>query len=207
VPRPFDPSTGAAGQRELDEEAHASNRSTARVLAAALAALLVSFLVIDRSAAAFKATSENAGNTFIPGQVTLNDDDAGAPLFELPAIVPGQLIENCISVTYEGSVFPATVRLSGEGSGPLAPSLLMKVEAGDGGRFDDCEGFRPTSPLFDGTLATFLHGHGARDGLEVFRPVVGAPARTFRFTFGLPEDFVDQGAQSTAAFQWEVTTG
>jgi hypothetical protein len=207
VPRPFDPSTGLTGQRELDEEAHASNRSTARVLAAALAALLVSFLVIDRSTAAFTATSENTGNTFTPGRVTLNDDDAGAPLFKLPAIVPGQLIENCISVTYAGSVFPATVRLSGDGSGPLAPSLSMKVEAGNGGRFDDCDGFEPTTSLFSGTLATFLDGHGARDGLEVFRPVADAPARTFRFTFGLPEDFADQGARSTAAFRWEVTTG
>lgn len=207
MPRPFDPSVGATHHRQDEEEASASNRSTARVLAAALAALLVSFLVIDRSAAAFKATSENTGNTFTPGRVTLNDDDDGAPLFELPALVPGEIVDNCITVTYAGTVFPTTVRLSGDGTGPLAPALMMKVEAGDGGSFDDCEGFQPTMPLFDGTLGTFLDAHPARDGLEVFRPVSGAPSRTFRFSFGLPPDFVDQGARSDAAFRWEVTTG
>jgi hypothetical protein len=207
VPRPFDPSAGPAHQRAADEEARSSNRSTARVLAAALAALLVSFLVIDRSAAAFKATSENAGNTFTLGRVTLGDDDAGAPLFTLPALVPGELVENCITVTYAGSVYPATVRLSGTGTGPLAPSLLMKLDAGDGGGFGDCDGFEPSSSLFEGNLDSFVDTHPAQAGIEVFRPVADAPARTFRFSFGLPEDFDDQGAQSTAAFRWEVTTG
>jgi hypothetical protein len=207
VPRPFDPTALGDRDRQSEAEAQASNRSTARVLAAALAALLVSFLVIDRSAAAFKATSENAGNTFTPGQVTLTDDDSGAPLFELPGLLPGETVENCITVTYGGTVYPATVRLSGEGSGPLAPSLIMQVEAGTGGGFDDCTGFQPETSLFDGTLQTFLGGHPADHGLDVLRPVADAPSRTFRFRFGLPSDFEDQGAKSTASFEWEVTTG
>ena len=212
MPRPFDPSgSGSASQQQQqqhdDTDSQTSNRSTARVLAAALAALLVSFLVIDRSAAAFKATSENAGNTFTPGRVTLNDDDEGAPLFELPALVPGEVVENCITLTYEGTVYPATVRLSGGGTGPLAPSLRMKVDAGVGGRFDDCTGFVGTTALFDGTLDGFLERHPAERGLDVFRPVEGGATRTFRFSFGLPEDFTDQGAASTASFRWEVTTG
>ena len=186
MPRPFDPKLAGGRDRGTEDEAHASNRSTARVLAAALAALLVSFLVIDRSAAAFQATSENAGNTFTPGRVTLTDDDAGAPLFDLPAIVPGQVEENCIELQYAGSVFPATVRLTGAGSGPLAPSLEMKVEAGDGGGFDDCSGFQPSAELFSGTLSSFLADHPSESGLEVFHPVADAPNRTFRFTSGCP---------------------
>jgi hypothetical protein len=208
MPRPFDPTaTATASAAGADDDGRTSNRSTARVLAAALAALLVSFLVIDRSAAAFKATSENAGNTFTPGRVSLDDDDAGAPLFELPALVPGEVVENCITVTYEGSVYPAIVRLSGEGRGPLAPSLRMEVDAGSGGRFDDCSDFQPSTALYSGTLDGFLDGHPAEQGLEVFRPVDGGGARTFRFSFGLPEDFTDQGSESTASFRWEVTTG
>ena len=207
MPRPFDPTDVGDRDHHADAEALASNRSTARVLAAALAALLVSFLVIDRSASAFKATSENAGNTFTPGRVTLTDDDAGAPLFELPALLPGQTAENCIEVSYAGTVFPATVRLSGNGSGPLASSLVMTVDAGSGGEFDDCSGFQPGPELFSGTLGSFLEAHPAERGLEVFRPVADASNRTFRFRFGLPEDFEDQGATSISSFEWEVTTG
>lgn len=207
MPRPFDPAFAGGRDAAAEDEAHASNRSTARVLAAALAALLVSFLVIDRSSVAFQAKSENADNRFTPGRVTLTDDDAGAPLFSLPDLVPGATAENCIQLTYAGSVFPATVRLSGTGAGPLAPSLSMKVEAGTGGGFDDCKGFQPSGSLFEGTLESFLASHPAERGLEVFHPVADAPNRTFRFSFGLPETFQDQGEESTASFEWEVRTG
>jgi hypothetical protein len=200
--RVLDPSTLDGGRREDGE---AATRSVARLLAAAVTILLVSFIVVTRSSDALQPAAGSPGNRFEAGRVALRDDDAGRTLFDLPAMVPGRLEENCITVSYAGTVYPATVRLAASSVGSLAPGLAMTVDAGAGGGFGDCAGFQSERRLYEGTLRDFGDRYGRRgQGLAVFRADGPSEGRTYRFRFVLSERAAGHGGSATADFLWEA---
>ncbi len=178
-------------------------RSTARAFAAAISALLVTTLVIDRSASAIATAGTEAASSFTSGTITLTDDDAGRSLFQLDDMAPGRPTERCITVTYEGSILPVDILLSARARGPLADHLELEVDEGVGGGFDSCEGFAARRALVDGTLDE-LSAQTGHDPLLVGRILNRDEARTFRFRFDLADTSAALGLTASADFVWEV---
>jgi hypothetical protein len=181
-----------------DDDPAAGGVSAIRLLAATITALFVSFLVVTKSQDAMSAPGARAESEIAAGGVQVTDDDAGRSLFQVPSMAPDVPFENCIAVTYSGTIVPAIVRLSAQAQGPLAESLDVKVEEGTDGSFGSCADFAPTRTVFTGTLATLA----SRGQSEAFRPKRFEDTRVFRFTFLLKDAAVAQGATASAEFAW-----
>lgn len=197
--RPLDQQL-AAGESVEEEGGSGTGRTTARALATALALLMVSLLVVTRSRDAFDSTGATLDASFTTGDVQLSDDDGGTTLFDIPNMVPGRPVFECIEVTYEGDVLPMDVKMNASADGALVPALVVTVEAGAGGGFQDCDGFEPTEILFEGSLA----GLAARNTpLSAFTAEETPFTETFRFTFDLDGAVPVEGrATATADLAW-----
>lgn len=170
--------------------------------------LAASALVWRTSTSAFAGSTDNPGNSWSLGAVSLTDDDAGTSMFNASGLVPGLSGSRCITVTYGGSV-AANVRLFlPTTTGPtVQPYLAMVVEEGSGGGFASCAGFTAGATLYAGTLDGLAGGHGSyADGLGTWAPTGAGQSRTFRITYTLDPSTPDalQGASATATFQWEA---
>lgn len=122
-----------------------------------LSVLLAGGLVWQSSYAAFSARTENSGNSWSTGRVTLNDDDRGAAALTVENMVPGDSGEKCIVVTSNSNV-PGEVRTYVEDllkDRNLENHIKISMEKGTGGSFNDCTGFTPDSGAapITGTLA------------------------------------------------------
>jgi len=180
-----------------------SASQAARQVAIAATLLMVSFLVLTRSNDALGSDVSSA-TRLTAGAVELSDDDDGRSLFDLPALVPGDPVENCITVTYRGTVFGEPVGMRTRGGGPLGAHLQTRIEMGRGGGFDSCDGFTPTEKLYDGTLADLQAQHGpTASPLDTFVIERTPDARTFRITFTLLED-AESDTAASADFVWSV---
>lgn len=134
--------------------------------------------------------------------IKLSDDDAGNPLFDLAALAPGRAVSDCIAVAYDGDAKNAAVKLALRASGALAPGLLMTVEVGSGGRYRNCDGFRPARQLFHDSVARFAQDYSPEaGGLLAFNTRGSDQTATFRFTFEVTDD-ATQGASVSADFIW-----
>lgn len=186
------------------EESTGTARATARALATAIALLMISLLVVTRSRDAFDPSPADADAAFRTGDVRLADDDRGTTLFDIPDMVPGRPVRDCITVTYEGNVVPMDVGLEADAQGALAAALLVTIESGEGGGFQNCGGFEPDGTVFEGSLDALA----ARDDLlAVFRAEESPLARTFRFTFELDPDVPVEGrARASTDLAWVAET-
>lgn len=183
-------------------------------LAIALGILLSGVMVLTASRAAFTSQTDNSGNSFAAGDVTLTDDDSDGAMFTVTNMAPtDSAVTACIEVTYEGSIAdPGEVRLYSGGftdSGTLGSELDMTVEVGTGGDYSDCTGFIPSSTIFStGTLDSFDSTHtDYASGAVAWDPASTPESRTFRFTVDLPSDAANsvQGESITGlSFVWEV---
>jgi hypothetical protein len=184
---------------ENNEESAGTARATARALATALALLMISLLVVTRSRDAFDSNPAQAEASFTTGDVRLTDDDNGSTLFDIPNMVPGRPASDCIAVTYEGDVLPVDVHLDASADGALVGALLVKIESGTGGGFQNCGGFHADGVLYDGTL----HDLAESRPLAAFTAEETPAARTFRFTFDLDPDVPVEGhATASADLAW-----
>ena len=181
-------------------------RSFARLAAMVLACLLVSLLVFRSSRGAFATTTANSGNSIAAGTVDLVDDDSGSALITVSAMKPADSVVRCITVTYQGSLAAATIRLYGTSGGTgLGTYLDTTIEEGTGGAFGDCTGFSAASTVFSGTLAGFAAAHtGFSNGAAAFTTSSTPTARTFRFTLTLEDNNAAQGLTALPTFTWEA---
>ena len=176
-----------------------------RVMAIAVALLMLTILIVTRSHAAFSDTTVNPSNSFASGSVVITDDDSGTALFTASAMSPGNPVVDCIEVTYAGTLTPADVRMYGTSSGALAPFLDTTIEIGTGGVFGNCAGFTPTSTLYTGTLDNYSTTHtNWATGLAAFTAAANPTVRTFRFTVDVQNNPAAQGLSATAAFTFEA---
>jgi hypothetical protein len=171
--------------------------------------LVVGALVVVGSRAAFTATTDNGSNSWSAGTVVLADDDTGSTMFTVTGMKPGSSNVKCISVTYSGSLVPATINLYGVVAGTgLATYLTETIEIGTGGSFSSCTGFTPTSTIYNAlTLANFGTSYtNFATGLATWSPATTPDSRTFRFTTTLPSGTGNaaQGLNATATFTWEA---
>ncbi|MDQ1372924.1 MAG: hypothetical protein QOJ09_262 [Actinomycetota bacterium] len=188
----------------LDDEGEGADgtRSLVRLLAAAATVLLISFLVVNRSGDAFRSGTD-ATSRFRSGSVSLSDDDTDRSLFDVPAMVPGQHYENCITVTYAGVQSQAAVALAARATGALASGMHMTLDVGRGGGFGSCAGYAPERALYDGGVETFAKDHGPGNGLAAFTPAGPGDSRTFRFGFELSPN-ASPGERAGVDFDWSV---
>ena len=198
-----------------------------RIAGAAAGLVLVSGVVLQVSSAAFTGSTENAGNSWTAGTVTLTDSRSGSALFQSTAQVPGDTETQCIEVTYTGTATPdAPISLSGavtstagggDGGDGLADDLDVVIDVGTscdaltdlvGGLLTPVTGATVTN-VYTGTLATF--DDAARNTQWTPDPEGGSAneMRAFRFTVTLGADTPNdaQGDTAGATFTWSATAG
>jgi hypothetical protein len=180
-----------------------------RASAPVAAFLVVGALVVAGSRAAFSSTTANGSNSWSSGTVVLANDSSGSAMFTVTGMKPGSSNVKCITVTYSGSLVPATVNLYGTVAGTgLATYLTTTIEIGTGGSFSNCTGFTPTSTIYNAlTLANFGTSYtNFATGLATWSPASTPDSRTFRFTTTLPSGTGNaaQGLTATATFTWEA---
>lgn len=176
-----------------------------RLAAVAVAFLMLTVLTITRSEAAFSATTVNTSNSFATGSVVLTDDDTGSAMFSLTGMKPGTTYTNCITVTYSGTLTPATVKLYGSTTSTLDTYLDAVIDVGTGGSFGDCTGFSLTTNLYTGTLANFDATHtNFATGVTAFTAATNPTVRTVRFQIDVQDNNAAQSLSSTADFTFEA---
>lgn len=190
-----------------------TRRKPVSLIAAVVGLALVAALISRTSEAAFTATTDNTGNTFTAGTVTLTDNDAGAALFTPANLSPGDTQTACIEVTYTGSITTVgAVKLYSGGytdaTGSLSTYLDVTVEEGTAG--STCAAFTTGSTILTATaLATFdtNTNAGYASGLGAWTPTSTNEMRPYRFTVTLDAATPDteQGSSTTGVtFVWEV---
>jgi hypothetical protein len=176
-------------------------RTTARAFAAAVSALLIATLVVNRSSEGLVTDGSVARTALASGTISLNDDDSGRALFDLSNMAPGRPIVQCLEVEYAGSIVPVDMILLVESAGDLGPYLNLSIDEGSGGGFEACETFVQSVRLYDGTLSDIASG----DPLRVGVILNSDERRSYRITFGLQDEQEALGRAATADFIWEVT--
>jgi hypothetical protein len=192
------------------DAATAGNRRTLLVLAIPVGLLISGLLVWQASNAAFSDTTTNPGNSWAAGEVIITSD-RGSAMFEAHDLAPGAADQQCVRVTYEGTL-DADVALYAayvNANSGLAPYLDLTVEQGTGSAAD-CSDFAPGAGLANasGTLAGFVTGNTSfADGLGGWSPAGGTNAtRTYRFAYELPADTTNdaQGETAEVTVTWEA---
>jgi len=179
-----------------------------RIGAAVLAVLAASLMAFQATGAAFSATTENAGNAFTAGTVTISDNDSGTAMFNLTNMKPNDNAVGCIEVTYAGSLDPE-IRTYGAitaGDG-LEDYLDLTIERGDG----TCAAFGGVTAVWtnvpDGDMGVFMGA--ATDyasGSDNWQPTGGGADDTlpYRYTVNLQDNTLAQGKTATVTFTWEA---
>ena len=179
----------------------------ANVAAFGAAGALVVGGTLQVSSAVLSDTAESEENVWDTGTLVLEENNDGQALFEASDIQPGDYEEQqCITVTYEGSLTPADVGLYAETQDDtLAEELDVTVSIGtdDVAAGPDCDGFDEQTEVYDGSLA---------DMPDAFNQKIGqwdadseGELRSYRFDVSLTGGGEDVLGESTEAdFIWEA---
>jgi len=157
---------------------------------------------------AFSATTENPGNAFDAGTVSITDDDSGSAMLSLANAKPGDSDTGCIVVTYTGTL-PSSVRLYGATGGTgLDQYLDLTVTRGSiaGPSFDSCAGFTPDGGggvVYSGTLAGYPDAY-ATGLVDPDGSWTNGESRAYRFSVSVQDDAGAQGLNATQTFIWEA---
>lgn len=107
-----------------------------QVVAAVTAMLLVSFMVVRTSSAAFTGSSSTSGDSIAAGTVSLTADAAGSALIDLSGLLPGYSGEYCVDVIYGGDTTPNNA-VEFYGTGANGGAWLTADSTDDGTDLDD----------------------------------------------------------------------
>lgn len=191
---------GSADDDETENDSKRLDRSAARAFSAALSSLLIATLVVTRSSDALEPDGTLSSSAIDVGTVELTDDDGGRSLFDASDLGPGQPLEECITITYDGTILPVEVTMAVRSTGDLARHLDVEVERGVGGGFDSCDGFEPEETIHVGTLATLTN----RGEVEMGAVRNSGDESTYRFRFEVQDDAAAVGRSSTIDVVWEA---
>ena len=184
--------------------------TTFRATAVIGGVLLAILMIMTVSRAAFSDTTDNTGNSWASGVVSLTDnytEDVNlAEMFDEDPIAPGDTDSACIEIIYTGSPPPCLPHssISTAGSTGLAPALDMEIERYSGACKGESGSSLEESDVFTGTLAaansaTFLDTWAAATvGARQFYEI------TWTFNNGAGNSYQDTTAQ--AAFTWQATS-
>lgn len=167
--------------------------------------------------ALFSGTTENTGNLFAAGTVSISDNDSGDALVSLTSAKPGDTSTGCIMVTYDGSL-DSTVRLYASISGGLADFLTLTVTRGTDSApsFSSCTNFTPDGTdyngfgpgvIFSGSLAVYptTYAFGMVDPDDASPETwTTSEAHSYRYSITLDNNNAAQGLSATVTFTWEA---
>lgn len=193
--------------------------TAAKLIATAVAALVLGGLAAGSTWSAFNHLSSNPGNSFEAGTVTISDDDGGSAMFDsLTNLKPNDSFTRCIVASYSGSL-PASVRLHGTTGGTgLDQYLTLRITRGTkSSGFSGCGDFtadgatyisgKPAGVVYDGTLA----GYPDSSGTGIVDPVAGSPeswttneSHAYRFEITVQNAAAAAGKTATQVFRWEA---
>lgn len=165
------------------------------VLAAVISAVVFS---------AFSSTTENAGNSFSTGSITLTDNDAGSALFNVSGATPGATATRCIKVTYAstGSV-NASVKLYGTTGGTGLDQYLDVAITRGTGDAADCSDFAGATSVYSGTLQGYPDNYAA--GIDdPDASWSNGESATYRIAVTVQDDNAAQGLNASQTFTWEA---
>jgi hypothetical protein len=131
--------------------------------------------VTASSYSVFNATTNNSGNTWTAGTMTLANDTSNTAVFNPTALYPSNTAPSssgsrCITVTYTGASIPANIKMyasgvtntPGAGGTGLAAGIQLTIETGASGTNSgsNCTGFirdsgAPANNVFTGSLLTY----------------------------------------------------
>ncbi len=199
------------GRRPTQRQGASVNATASRLAAIATSLLLVTFLVVATSRAAFVGSTSNAGNSVHAATVILADNDATTSLMNLTDIVPGTVYDRCMELTYSGTLDVAPIRLY-MGAAPTGTlgqylNLVIDIGADTADAFGTCTSFVSTGNLFSGTIDGFRTDHGSyAAGVQTWDPPGGGAAetRTVRFRVEVQNNNLAQGLTSGFGFTWEA---
>jgi hypothetical protein len=204
---PIEP-TSSSTKRPRRASAQAT---AARLTAIAGSFVVVTFLVLSASRAAFTATTANSGNSVTAASIALTDNDAAAAMFAVTGLSPATNVDRCIEVTYTGtSADPSMINLymAAAPGGTLGQYLNLTIEIGvdDGDAFSACTNFVATgAALFTGTIDSFRAAHtNFANGLDTWDPAGSPETMKFRFRVSVQDNNLAQGLTSTFAMTWEI---
>lgn len=194
-----------------------TRRARTRLLGFAVipVALMVTTMFVTASSySVFSAKTDDTGNSWSAGTLTLANDSASA-MFTVPNMKPGgPVVTKCITLTSTGTA-PSSVKLysaNASTTNSLSTYLNLQVEVGSatstaGGA---CTGFTSSSTIFPtATLASFTSSrttfaNGVATG---WSPTgAGSESKAFRFTVTPLSTMGNTQMGSTAAtdFVWEA---
>lgn len=176
------------------------DRSAGMAFGAAIASLLVATMVVNQSAGALQPQGSVAGTGFQVGTITLTDDDEGRSLVNLANMVPSRPAQECLEVTYEGTILPVDVSLQALADGPLAEHVDVDIERGTGGGYGRCDEITGAETVYHGDLASLASGEPVPVG--TWRNT--GDRSSFRFTFHLQDDAAAIGQATSVDFRWEA---
>ncbi len=200
------PNDGTNGGDRRSRSLHAT---VGRLGAIGTALLLVTFLVMSVSRAAFTSSTDNASNSVSTGSILLTDNDSGSSMFNATGLLPLVPVVNCIQVDYAGSLDPTAVALyaTAPPTGLLDTYLTLKIEIGPANAdlFGTCTSFAPTSTLYNASLESFATTHSSYGtGLSTWNPAAGSEGRAFRFTVTVQDISAAAGTTTSFGFTWET---
>ncbi|HEX9890833.1 MAG TPA: TasA family protein [Actinomycetota bacterium] len=191
----------------MGEVGNEKKRSAGKIGLTLLVLALVGTVAGIGTWSAFSSTTQNAGNEFEAGTVTIGDDDSDGVLFNLTGLTPNDTSDKCIEVTYSGSL-PASVTIYGSGSGSLAPYLTLTVTRGTIATpsFPSCTGFTADGgggELFNGNLSAFpgSFGTGVADTNGSW---TNGEAHVYKLSVTVQDDNAAQGLTASQSFTWEA---
>jgi hypothetical protein len=199
-----------------------------RTLVAILLASSAAGLVGARTLAAFVSGTADAGNQFTSGTVYLADNDAGAAMFALSGMRPGDPpVSRCVAVSYSGTL-PASVRIYGlNTAGGVAPYVNLTVTRGTLGvappAFPGCGTFAADATnyggggagvVYSGTVAGLpgSFAAGVSDPSDCGAPPCpaetwtnGPETHAYRLTVSLQNNVAAEALTSSGVtFEWEA---
>lgn len=184
-----------------------------QVGAAFAATVVVSFMVLQVSQAAFSGTTDSSGSWDAAAVALSDDDGTGQVAFTNgSSMVPADSDRACIAVTYDGDV-ASTVKLYGSatflGSSDLGQYLDLAIDEvviGAG----SCDAPELSTNIYAGTVSTnvgaFAVAHNDwSDGLASnWAPSTTGSTQVYRITVTLQDNNGAQGLDTTTVFNWEA---
>jgi hypothetical protein len=209
-----------------DATGHAPAQDRRRRVALAFAAVavlgaaaVVAASVVERAQGRLAGSTSNQGSLFSSGAIDLEVADTAAGddpstgsstsqalLVDVDNLVPGVVVERCLTITYRGSVDDADVRLSGrrDGGSGLERYLDTTIMSGAGSD-PECADFVAGTELFTGTLATLWSEHGGYDrALRLADGLDDGDAVTVRVAISVQSVAEAQGSDTTFWLELEA---
>ena len=196
----------------------ARRASTAKLFGSLAAVSLVAVVGVVGTRAALSATTDNQGNQFNAGEISISDNDAGNFMYKVDNALPGDPpVSKCIQVSYTSTPnLNSTVALyMGTPIGTVGPFVNLAVDVGTQSSpvFPDCTGFSSTSNLYTGTLADFQTNHGTSATGLTYSPNGATPWKNgdtvvYRVTVSLSNAARPAGADFSGphTYTWQATT-